>query len=862
MKVKFVNSRGQGKFNAPRYFTQGAMSGANGEIRFSPPSSPQERTGEFQESRSASIISSPIHRKASARTLSTAPTIYSSPSFASLRSTRSENELLTFFQSGPLVYEDEDYNLKPVGMLDFKTERNVLRNALAHAEVKVDVTFDYACTDRLSKFLIQGRGRVLHYSGHGHSQYLAIEDCWGKMHPLNVDDLKGWIKAGREQLLLVFVSACHSRAAGDAFIEAGVKHVVCCKRDDQLLRNDAAIEFEKAFYQALANGRTLREAFEHGRHKVKTSNQMNPEVAQSEAQNFVLLPEGKDHNVKIFDPDIPPRPREICAEEQALISGGYNGMIPNPPDNFEGRQIEMFQVLSALKEHRLVRVTGPRGIGKCSVVRGVCKYIRERFHVFANTISHIVWLDQIDEDGKLGLSVLSDDENDFFHEKNSFTSLLEKALFFLKDRQVLLLIDARKLKCVSVFDEFLRDIIQMTDDTKVILIERSSGVGRIQRLQPSEKEVHIRPLSFLSTLHLFGKLCPHVDNQRCAEMWNLKALRGLILPEGLSSGELDTKVGMDIYEMIGAGIPSNIQEVADSISIERYKRLVILLDGMRRVRSSKTELHFQTRTELENEISDVTKQEQEAVKNCDYKQAGILKTLLDELMKLREHLKPLAELEEMEQIRSTRLNSALSKREYDDAAAIWEELLSLRRKIEAENSAIRGRRILKRHTSHFGLAARLSTLNQEFEKAMSEDRYAEAKHLRSQVLSLEQQLSRKRSLEELKNELKRIIDKLMEAKATANCELCEDLTRERLTLERLIIIENEARSSPDSLDSFQDVTIPPEYQASTTPCKNEPKLGKRRLHTFSDNGKSIAYLATSNSSLISQIVLTSPLSCS
>jgi protein-arginine kinase activator protein McsA len=345
-------------------------------------------------------------------------------------------------------------------------------------------------------------------------------------------------------------------------------------------------------------------------------------------------------------------------------------------------------------------------------------------------------------------------------------------------------------------------------------------------------------------------------------MWNLKALRGLILPEGLSSGELDTKVGMDIYEMIGAGIPSNIQEVADSISIERYKRLVILLDGMRRVRSSKTELHFQTRTELENEISDVTKQEQEAVKNCDYKQAGILKTLLDELMKLREHLKPLAELEEMEQIRSTRLNSALSKREYDDAAAIWEELLSLRRKIEAENSAIRGRRILKRHTSHFGLAARLSTLNQEFEKAMSEDRYAEAKHLRSQVLSLEQQLSRKRSLEELKNELKRIIDKLMEAKATANCELCEDLTRERLTLERLIIIENEARSSPDSLDSFQDVTIPPEYQASTTPCKNEPKLGKRRLHTFSDNGKSIAYLATSNSSLISQIVLTSPLSCS
>ena len=43
--------------------------------------------------------------------------------------------------------------------------------------------------------------------------------------------LRGLLRAGGLKLDFVFVSACHSRKIGEAFVEAGVTHVVCVKVD-------------------------------------------------------------------------------------------------------------------------------------------------------------------------------------------------------------------------------------------------------------------------------------------------------------------------------------------------------------------------------------------------------------------------------------------------------------------------------------------------------------------------------------------------------------------------------------------------------------------------------------------------------
>ena len=51
---------------------------------------------------------------------------------------------------------------------------------------------------------------------------------------LKSDELKGICQAGGPRLDFVFVSACHSRVAGEAFAAVGVPHVVCVNLDDKV----------------------------------------------------------------------------------------------------------------------------------------------------------------------------------------------------------------------------------------------------------------------------------------------------------------------------------------------------------------------------------------------------------------------------------------------------------------------------------------------------------------------------------------------------------------------------------------------------------------------------------------------------
>jgi len=51
-----------------------------------------------------------------------------------------------------------------------------------------------------------------------------------------VEQLRDLLGAGGLNLQFVFVSACYSRAIGDAFVAAGVPHVVCVKQDTKVGR--------------------------------------------------------------------------------------------------------------------------------------------------------------------------------------------------------------------------------------------------------------------------------------------------------------------------------------------------------------------------------------------------------------------------------------------------------------------------------------------------------------------------------------------------------------------------------------------------------------------------------------------------
>lgn len=98
----------------------------------------------------------------------------------------------------------------------------------------VAVHFDFATTESLRNALSLGC-RALHFSGHGLPGGLCFEDEKSGLQVLNVQKLSGLLSAGGIKLQFVFVSACYSKAIGEAFVKAGVPHVVCVKVESKAI---------------------------------------------------------------------------------------------------------------------------------------------------------------------------------------------------------------------------------------------------------------------------------------------------------------------------------------------------------------------------------------------------------------------------------------------------------------------------------------------------------------------------------------------------------------------------------------------------------------------------------------------------
>ena len=139
---------------------------------------------------------------------------------------------LTVFQASPLAVGDQ-----PIPFLDLDEEEADLKEALQDSNIHV--TFEIATVTAFSTFLAQGNS-FLHLSCHGEASRLFIEDGYGGCHILTVGDtLQQWISAGGQRLQFVFISACHSRSMGEAFIDAGVPYVICCEQDEHKALCDA-----------------------------------------------------------------------------------------------------------------------------------------------------------------------------------------------------------------------------------------------------------------------------------------------------------------------------------------------------------------------------------------------------------------------------------------------------------------------------------------------------------------------------------------------------------------------------------------------------------------------------------------------
>ena len=506
------------------------------------------------------------------------------------------SNMITVLFSAPLVFQDTSKTLRPFTKLDFTVERELLWQCLSEAMRDISLSFDCATHDRLLATMAK-RCSCLHYSGHGHQNYLPFENGRGGPHWLEVERIKELI-AGREggvPFQFVFVSACHSGLAGRTFADAGVPHVVCCQQEVEL-KDAAALAFTRQFYLALAVGHTVRYAFDQGLKAVRATPHIRE--ADTEMEKFVLLPKDGDHDVAIFDArpvqEWPSRRRGLEGRTRSQRTLNFSGtkisdlsvrnMIqedpsPSPPQFFVGREIDMYYVLDLVLQFRLVSVVGHRGVGRSSLVRALCHYVNER----ASTMTSIqqIYFIRLKRRAKANLvqamvgellrKIVDSGRGDILPHTASTDEIVEAICSALKTDPVLIVVDRTELLSNddNEFPALLNSLAHETRNVKVLLTAtKPLGIPSL-----NDHPYRLEPLNFANTVRLFANLCSYLytPEQR-------KKFFETVASDAEQAELLHTDPGLDdrtrkIFAMLGDGIPSQIEKAAYMIGKEDYVNL-------------------------------------------------------------------------------------------------------------------------------------------------------------------------------------------------------------------------------------------------------------------------------------------------
>jgi len=505
-----------------------------------------------------------------------------------------DNSITVLF-SAPLVYKGVEGGIRAFAKLNFEKERIMIWDCLRDAGRDIELNFDTATNDRLLAAFAK-KSSCLHYSGHGHEEYLPFEDGSGGPKWFPVNEFKQIIEraGGKAPFRFVFVSACHSGLAGRMFADAGVPHVVCCQQDFEL-KDNAALAFTRQFYYALAVGNTVKESFEQGCRSVRAA--PNLPNAEQEMRKFVLLPEDGDHDVPVFRaPAVPEWPRSLSEEtrRQRLRRTSQNAVkafelslknllqedpAPAPPQFFLGREVEMYKVVSQiLGERRVVSVIGESGIGRSSLVAAVCHYINERKTTVITVVEKIYYVRAKEYKNKNRFMALLKSLKKLLVEDNLLSGtdddddMIETVCCGLRSKKALVVFDRIELlEDVDELNEFPRLIQELYRSTRYVKIlltnRRPLGI-------PSLGEYHVKlgPLNLVNTVKLYAFTCHFIvtpsDRRQLQQSLVSDEETGSLLP----GPDIPEDIA-ELFDMLGKGIPSRIENAAFCVHKDTLRRM-------------------------------------------------------------------------------------------------------------------------------------------------------------------------------------------------------------------------------------------------------------------------------------------------
>eukprot|EP01022_Parablepharisma_sp_SALTPOND_P007336 TRINITY_DN12_c0_g2_i1.p1 TRINITY_DN12_c0_g2~~TRINITY_DN12_c0_g2_i1.p1 ORF type:complete len:1381 (-),score=162.30 TRINITY_DN12_c0_g2_i1:17440-21582(-) len=425
---------------------------------------------------------------------------------------------LAFLFAGPLVtaYKDEgQIKIKSMPPLEYHKEIDqIVENA---GESCQGIKYK-KCVATLDNFqqCMNDMPLALHFAGHGikntafgaerihDGDFLVFEDEYGKAQYVSCQILKGILRACPRQPEFVFVSSCHSRLVGDVFKSAGAKHVICVKRSEKVL-DEVAILFAQEFYKAffMPHG-TVCTAFEVAKTKVmtKTAEHVDhtPFLAQgTEYMKFELLI-GGDYSTMPHSCSNP-HPVPIGKPMTIIPSIEYKD-IPSKVEHFVGRKCELYNIISLIRDSRIVTIKGLPGIGKTSIAKTLAHFFLER-GTFRDGIIYISARGVESTDALVTqLYIASKSSTDTVKDK------LAQIVNALQDKNVLLIVDNAEDPVNKDKAQFLNTthaLLSQLPSLKILITSRTH-LGSLPDL--TEKVYNLLPLDSKSAILLLEKRAP------------------------------------------------------------------------------------------------------------------------------------------------------------------------------------------------------------------------------------------------------------------------------------------------------------------------------------------------------------------
>jgi hypothetical protein len=614
---------------------------------------------------------------------------------------------LVIFQSTPLASLDRESGAnQAVPLFDSDHESRLVQESLGHVIAgEIDTEVEVATVHRFSAFFKQSLAHVLHISCSSPKNQLTLENGYGSIHTIPKDELKRLVASTRGSLRVVFVSSRNAKSIGQVFVDAGVPHVVCCELDHRY-QDLIGMDFVQTFYRSLAEKKMLKHAFQIARAAASTSPQAR--FIRRVYDRFRLLPERAEndpyHNVPVFFAQPVPPKSAYPLNDDYIMQGTNQLRVPPIPANFSGREIDMYDILGAIRVDDIVRIAGPPGVGKDSVMSAVCHYVWKRRTTFE--LDNIFWLpapvgvvpeeDSLYGDLCLCTDILKNAETKVWDEDDTLLESRERIEIEAEETQLLLILDCRPFQNKAAQDglEKFVSFLLNAAQAKIILIETRNSSDMMSAVSLMSREttgdrfdeatIELHPLDFKSTAQLFGESSKFITSSLCPAAHNAIEFAELLEPPSIR--ELDTSSMImpqrrsELYARMGHGLPGAIATAANVMDTREFIQMIGI--------ANRPEVFVDSLGALDIEVRRRRQQQSQAFDDKNYLRAFHLDDLMQELEAMRPEFPNLEEMKEEEELMKADLAEAVSNRRYDVANDMKRDLLALKKKIIKEQRSL------------------------------------------------------------------------------------------------------------------------------------------------------------------------------